>query len=240
MAGAPVAPPRYTCPVIPLKDDLAAVRPPLFTVALIALNVAAFLWQWLAVGIEASVLKGGLIPYEAVTLQDVGPPDLVPPPLTLFTSMFLHGSFAHIGGNMLFLWIFGNNVEDALGHLRFLVFYLLSGVAAAAAQTGLSLAGGDLYTPMVGASGAISGVLAGYWVMFPRARILTLIPIFIFIKLVYLPAGFFIGIWFLFQLLGAFLGGGGGGIAFMAHVGGFVAGLILVQIWRPRRRLRGG
>jgi membrane associated rhomboid family serine protease len=227
-------------PVIPLKDDLSAVRPPVLTVGLIAVNVAAFLWQWLVAGIDVSVLRGGLIPFEAITLRDVGPPDLVPPPLTIFTSMFLHGSFAHIGGNMLFLWIFGNNVEDALGHVRFLAFYLVSGVAAAAAQTGLSYAVGDLQTPMVGASGAIAGVLAGYWVMFPRARILTLIPIFFFIRLVYLPASFFIGAWFVFQLLGAFLGGGGGGIAFMAHIGGFAAGLLLVQIWRPRRRTRGG
>jgi membrane associated rhomboid family serine protease len=226
-------------PVIPLKDDLSAVRPPVLTVAIIAINVAAFLWQWLVAGMEVSVLRGGLIPYEALTLRDVGPPDIVPPPLTVFTSMFLHGSFAHIGGNMLFLWIFGNNVEDALGHVRFLAFYLIAGVAAAAAQTGLGYAAGDLQTPMVGASGAIAGVLAGYWVMFPRARILTLIPIFIFIRLVYLPASFFIGAWFVFQLLGAFLGGAGGGVAFMAHVGGFVAGLLLVQIWRPRRRTRG-
>ncbi|HSB20920.1 MAG TPA: rhomboid family intramembrane serine protease [Anaeromyxobacteraceae bacterium] len=226
--------------MIPLKDDLSAVRPPVLTVGLIAVNVAAFLWQWLVAGIDVSVLRGGLIPFEAVTLRDVGPPDLVPPPLTVFTSMFLHGSFAHIGGNMLFLWIFGNNVEDALGHVRFLAFYLVSGVAAAAAQTGLSYAVGDLQTPMVGASGAIAGVLAGYWVMFPRARILTLIPIFFFIRLVYLPASFFIGAWFVFQLLGAFLGGGGGGVAFMAHIGGFAAGLLLVQIWRPRRRTRGG
>jgi membrane associated rhomboid family serine protease len=226
-------------PVIPLKDDLSAVRPPVLTVAIIAINVAAFLWQWLVAGMEVSVLRGGLIPYEALTLRDVGPPDIVPPPLTVFTSMFLHGSFAHIGGNMLFLWIFGNNVEDALGHVRFLAFYLIAGVAAAAAQTGLGYAAGDLQTPMVGASGAIAGVLAGYWVMFPRARILTLIPIFVFIRLVYLPASFFIGAWFVFQLLGAFLGGAGGGVAFMAHVGGFVAGLLLVQIWRPRRRTRG-
>jgi len=225
--------------MIPLKDDLSAVRPPVLTVAIIAINVAAFLWQWLVAGMDASVLRGGLIPYEALTLRDVGPPDIVPPPLTVFTSMFLHGSFAHIGGNMLFLWIFGNNVEDALGHVRFLAFYLIAGVAAAAAQTGLGYAAGDLQTPMVGASGAIAGVLAGYWVMFPRARILTLIPIFVFIRLVYLPASFFIGAWFVFQLLGAFLGGAGGGVAFMAHVGGFVAGLLLVQIWRPRRRTRG-
>jgi membrane associated rhomboid family serine protease len=226
-------------PVIPLKDDLSAVRPPVLTVGLIAVNVAAFLWQWLVAGIDVSVLRGGLIPFEAITLRDVGPPDLVPPPLTIFTSMFLHGSFAHIGGNMHYLWIFGNNVEDALGHVRFLAFYLIAGVAAAAAQTGLGYAAGDLQTPMVGASGAIAGVLAGYWVMFPRARILTLIPIFVFIRLVYLPASFFIGAWFVFQLLGAFLGGAGGGVAFMAHVGGFVAGLLLVQIWRPRRRTRG-
>jgi len=221
--------------VIPLKDDLAASRPPLLTVALIAANVAAFLWQWLVAGMEASVLRGGLIPYEVLTLQDIGPPDIVPPPLTVLTSMFLHGSFPHIAGNMLFLWIFGNNVEDALGHLRFLAFYLLSGVAAAAAQTAVGLASGELQIPMVGASGAISGVLAGYFLMFPRARILTLVPIFIFIRLIYIPAAIFIGIWFLLQLLGAALGVTGG-VAFMAHVGGFVAGLILVPLLRPARR----
>jgi len=227
--------------VIPLRDDLPASRAPVLTVGLIAANVAAFLWQQLGVGMEASVAWGGLVPAQLLGL--VRPPQgpgALPPVATLFSSMFLHGSFAHIAGNMLFLWVFGNNVEDALGRPRFLAFYLLTGVGAAAAQTGAALLSGgrELLIPMVGASGAISGVLAAYLVMFPRARVLTLVPIFVFIKFVQLPAALFLGLWFVLQLLGAFLGDGAGGVAFMAHVGGFVAGLLLVLAWRPRRRAR--
>ncbi len=229
--------PHIIGPVIPLKDDLPTTRPAVVTVALIAVNVAVFLWQELGVGLEASVRIGGLVPAQLLG-YDFGPPALLPPAATVLTSMFLHGSFLHIGGNMLFLWIFGNNVEEAFGHLRFLAFYLVAGVAAALAQTGASaLTGGnELIVPMVGASGAISGVLAAYWLMFPRARVLTVIFIVIFVKLLYLPAWFFLGAWFVLQLLGALLGGGAGGVAFMAHVGGFVAGLLLAFLWRPRRR----
>jgi len=228
--------------VIPLRDDLPTSRAPVLTVGLITVNVAAFLWQQLGVGMEASVAWGGLVPARLLGL--VPPAEgtaFLPPLATLFTSMFLHGGFAHIAGNMLFLWVFGNNVEDALGRPRFLAFYLLTGVGAAAAQTGAALLseGRELLIPMVGASGAISGVLAAYLVMFPRARVLTLIPIFIFIRFVQLPASLFLGAWFVLQLLGAFLGDGGGGVAFMAHVGGFVAGLLLVLAWRPRPGSRG-
>lgn len=233
-----------TCaPVIPLRDDLPTSRAPVLTVALIAGNVAAFLWQVLGVGMEASVAWGGLVPGRLLGLVPaVEGPGLLPPAATVLSSMFLHGSFLHIAGNMLFLWVFGNNVEEALGRPRFLAFYLLTGAGAAAAQTGAALVSGgrEVLLPMVGASGAISGVLAAYLVMFPRARVLTLVPIFVFIRFVQLPAALFLGLWFVLQLLGAFLGDGGGGVAFMAHVGGFVAGLLLVQVWRPRRRLRGG
>jgi len=220
--------------VIPLKDDLPTERAPVVTVALIAANAAAFLWQYLGPGLEASVQVGGLIPAELLRLEDIPPLDLVPPPLTVLTSMFLHGSFAHVGLNMLTLWIFGNNVEDALGRVRYLLFYLLSGVAAALAQTLSSAITGDLFLPMVGASGAIAGVLAGYMLLYPHSRVLTFIPPF---WLVRIPAGFFIGFWFALQLLAVFLGGGGGGgVAFMAHVGGFVAGFVLLRLWRPRPR----
>src|SRR6185369_2330341 len=130
---------------------------------------------------------GGAIPYEILTFHDVRPLDLVAPPFTILTSMFLHGGLMHVGGNMLFLWIFGNNVEDVLGRGRFVVFYLACGVAAAIAQVGVTALG----VPMVGASGAIAGVLAAYMVLFPRARVLTLVPIFFFIRLIYVPAGFF-------------------------------------------------
>jgi membrane associated rhomboid family serine protease len=227
--------------VIPLKDDVPVSRSPLVTIALISANVAAFLWQVAVVGLPYSVQVGGAIPYEILTLRDVRPPDLVPPPFTIATSMFLHGGLLHIAGNMLFLWIFGNNVEDVLGRGRFLLFYLLSGVAAALAQVGVTALASDpssALTPMVGASGAIAGVLAGYMVLFPRARVLTLIPIFFFIRLVYVPAGFFIGAWFVIQLVSAFLGSDGSGVAFAAHVGGFITGYILVKVLGPRRTFR--
>jgi membrane associated rhomboid family serine protease len=221
--------------VIPLKDDIPTLRAPVVTIALISANVAAFLGQVLVVGLPLSVRIGGAIPLELVTFRDVPPADLVPPPFTILTSMFLHGGFMHIAGNMLFLWVFGNNVEDALGRARFLAFYLACGVAAAVAQTGATLLGADertLLVPMVGASGAIAGVLAAYMVLFPRARVLTFIPIFL--GLVRLPAGLYLGLWFLLQLLSAFLGDGTGGVAFMAHVGGFLAGWALVKLFGPR------
>ncbi len=209
--------------------------------AIIGANIAAFVWQ-ISTGMELSVLRGGAIPYEILTFRDVGARDLVPPPLTILTSMFLHGGIAHIAGNMLFLWIFGNNVEDALGRVRFLLFYLASGIVAALAQTFVSAAAGDVSTPMVGASGAIAGVLAAYLVLYPRARVLTLIPIFFFIRLVYVPAYFFIGLWFALQLLSAVYGYTGSGVAFFAHIGGFIAGFILVKLMgaRPRYRQRPG
>jgi len=224
--------------MFPLKDDVPTLRVPIVTMALIAGNAAAFLWQ-LSFGLQQSVLVGGAIPYEILSFQDVGPPDLVAPPFTILTSMFLHGGLAHIGGNMLFLWIFGNNVEDALGRVRFLLFYLASGVVAALSQTFVTAAAGDALVPMVGASGAIAGVLAGYMVLFPRARVLTLIFIIFFVRLVYLPATLFIGFWFAMQLLSALaVAGGGSGVAFVAHVGGFVAGFVLVKLMGPMRGYR--
>jgi len=224
--------------VIPLKDDNPTDRVPVVTFALIALNALAFVWQ-LSIGLEQSVLRAGAIPYEILTFQDVEWRNLVPPPFTIFTSMFLHGGLGHIGTNMLTLWIFGNNVEDALGRPRFVAFYVASGVVAALAQTVASTISGDALVPMVGASGAIAGVLAGYLVLFPHARILTLVFIVIFVQLVHLPAGFFIGVWFVLQLAASV--GGSPGVAVMAHIGGFVAGYLLVRVlgrrpsWRARR-----
>jgi membrane associated rhomboid family serine protease len=220
--------------VLPIRDDLPTRRPPVLTVALIAANVAAFLWQILVVGLPLSVEIGGVVPLEVLAFQDLGPPDLLPPPLTVLTSMFLHGGFGHIAGNMLFLWIFGNNVEDVLGRGRFLAFYLASGVFAALAQVAASWAAGDLLTPMVGASGAIAGVLAGYVVLFPRARVLTWLPPFWLFEL---PALLVIGGWIAMQVLGVFFGGGGGGgVAFAAHVGGFIAGWAQIRWWLAFRR----
>ncbi len=227
--------------MIPLKDDIPVSRAPLVTIALISANVAAFLWQVAVVGLPYSVQVGGAIPYEVLSFRDLRPPDLVAPPFTILTAMFLHGGFMHIAGNMLFLWIFGNNVEDVLGRGRFVLFYVACGVVAALAQIGVSFVSDDpsaLLVPMVGASGAIAGVLAAYMVFFPRAHVLTLVPIFFFFRIIYVPAAFFIGGWFVIQLLSALIGSESGGVAFVAHIGGFIAGYVLVKVMGPRKTFR--
>ncbi len=212
-------------------DDSPAERMPLATAALVLANILAFLWQ-VSVGppgepvelrIQLSALIGGAIPYEVSTFRDIGPRDIVPPPFTVLTSMFLHAGWHHLGGNLLFLWFFGSSVERVLGGARFLLFYLASGVAAALAQTLLSMAAWDPFVPMVGASGAIAGVLAAYMVLFAGRR-----------KVVHLPAVFFIGVWFVLQLVYAVLGGSGSGVAFFAHVGGFVFGWLVIRATRRR------
>lgn len=217
--------------MIPLHDDLPTRRTPVITLLLIGLNLAGFAWQTLGVGLERSVLQGGVIPYEILTLQDVWPRALVPPPLTIATAMFLHGGLAHLGSNLLFLWIFGNNVEDAMGRGRFTAFYLASGVAAALAQVIASAVAGDTGVPMVGASGAIAGVLAAYLRLYPGARVLTLA----FVFLVWLPAWIVLGLWIVTQVLAA-LSGSAPGVALFAHIGGFAAGWLLVARFLPPRR----
>jgi membrane associated rhomboid family serine protease len=157
--------------------------------------------------------------------------------LTIFTAMFMHGGFLHIIGNMLFLWIFGNNVEDSMGPLRFLVFYLLGGIAAAALQVAVSP---DSTAPLIGASGAIAGVLGGYILLYPRARVLTLVFIIFFVTVLYLPAAVVLGLWFLQQIyfgaagLSDPTGGAGGGVAYFAHIGGFAFGLIFIKLFAKR------
>ncbi len=160
--------------------------------------------------------------------------------VTIFSAMFLHAGLLHLGGNLLFLWIFGDNVEDALGHVRYLFFYLASGLAAAVLQTILNPASA---VPNIGASGAIAGVLGGYFVLYPRARVVTLVPLFFLFPLIEVPAGLYLLFWFVMQFWmgSANLASAGrhpeaGGVAFWAHVGGFVAGVILVLLVRPRRR----
>jgi membrane associated rhomboid family serine protease len=163
----------------------------------------------------------------------------------MFTSMFLHGGLFHVAGNMLYLWIFGNNVEDTLGHARFVVFYLASGVGAALGQTAF---GPESTVPMIGASGAVSGVLGAYLLLFPRANVLTLIVLGFFIRLVRIPAVIVLGLWFAVQFLNGLVtwsasasgGAAGGGVAWFAHIGGFLVGMALLYALHPRRPATGG
>jgi len=230
---------RRLARVIPLKDDTPTERTPVVTYALVAANIVAFLWQ-LQVGLELSAFRGGAIPYEILTFRDIELRDVVAPPFTILTSMFLHGGVVHLGFNMLSLWIFGNNVEDALGRIRFLLFYAVTGIVAALTQTFASAVSGDVLVPMVGASGAIAGVLAGYLVLFPHSRVLTAVVIVFFVRLTYLPARLVIGVWFVLQILSAVFGGARS-VAVFAHIGGFVAGFLLVRFvgrrptWRAQR-----
>jgi len=173
-----------------------------------------------------------LIPAEWLGGRDLPPTISIPIWLTLFTAMFLHGGIMHLLGNMLYLWIFGDNVEDAMGSIRFLAFYLSCGVAAAFAQMAI---GPGSSIPMIGASGAIAGVLAAYFMLYPRSRVLTLIPLFFFLRVVALPAVFLLGFWFVLQVISGLNSfSSSGGVAFFAHIGGFIAGLFLVFPFRQR------
>ena len=215
--------------MIPLRDDNPPALRPVVTVGLIALVTLVFLWQ-LALGPQggqAVLYSLGLIPSVFFGLDRL-PPEIseIPAALTLLTSMFLHGGWLHLLGNMLYLWIFGDNVEGAMGHGRFLLFYLACGVAAGLAQAVPDPAS---TVPMVGASGAISGILGAYILLYPRARVLVAIPLGILIRTVRLPAVAVLLLWFAGQLFSSLLGPpGAGGIAFRAHIGGFAAGLLLV------------
>ena len=228
--------------MIPLKDDLPTRSAPAVTVALIAMNVLVFLYQAsLQIdgggegAAQAFAMEFGLVPCRLTgACQMAG--DLPSPLFTVFSSMFLHGSFFHIAGNMLYLWIFGNNVEDTLGHVRYLLFYLASGVAAAAMQIVVDQ---QSPVPMIGASGAISGVLGAYLLLFPHAKVLTLVIFGFFWRLLSIPALVVLGFWMVVQLVNG-LGslGAGGGVAWFAHIGGFIAGMGLVWVVRPRQPLR--
>lgn len=239
--------------MIPLKDSTPSRAVPVVVIALIALNALVFLLQ-LGSGLDRSVLAFGSVPYfvthpgakeavyrevpvlyetwfgTAVRMEE----EEVPRPRwgpvgSLFSYMFLHGDVFHILFNLLFLWIFGNNIEGAFGHGKFLLFYLLCGVAAALAQAAFTP---NATTPMVGASGAVSGVMGAYFLLFPRSRILTLLPFIFFMEMVWLPAFVFLGFWFLLQFLSI---GSASNVAFLAHMGGFVAGMLLARLFARRR-----
>jgi membrane associated rhomboid family serine protease len=221
---------------LPISDENPRLKFPAATLAFIAANLVAWFYE-IGHGVELATLDYGLIPgfllqgtRDGVIRLPGGVIELhqeVPVHLTPLTSMFMHGSWAHILGNMWFLWIFGDNVEDAMGKLRFVVFYLLCGLAAAFAQIATNP---HSTIPMVGASGAIAGVLGGYLLLFPHARVRCLWVLFIFIQFVYLPAWLLLGLWFISQFFIPM----GSGVAWMAHVGGFVAGLVLVKLFARR------
>ena len=221
--------------MIPLSDENRTRRTPVVSYALLGAIVLAFLWQ-LQAG-NAAVYAFGLIPARLVH-GALLPPQLewAPAWATVFTSMFLHGGWMHLGGNLLYLWIFGDIVEDALGRGRFVAFYLLCGVAAALVQT---VSETTSIVPMIGASGAISGVLGAYLRLFPHAQVRVLVPLFIVFYTIRVPAWVVLGLWFLFQLASsAMIQPGQGGVAFFAHIGGFLSGLILVGLLMPRRKAR--
>ncbi len=244
--------------MFPLKDNIPTRRFPVLTVALIVINVVMFfVFQRAQLSLggadvdQFNVIEYGAIPYEIThpgeQCVQSGPQELtcgspgggLPPTiLTVFTSMFMHGGLLHIIGNMLFLWIFGNNIEDSMGRVKFLAFYLLGGIAALLAQTAF---GPDSAVPTIGASGAVAAVLGGYALLYPRARVVTLVFIIFFVTVLELPALLVLSLWFLLQL---FYGSaelaqpvaGGGGVAYFAHIGGFVFGLVLIKLFADRER----
>jgi membrane associated rhomboid family serine protease len=218
--------------VIPLHDDNPTERFPFVTISLIVTCIGIFLYQnSLSEKLgEVFVLEYGAIPavvFGTGSLPEEASP-AIPAALTLLSSMFLHGGWMHLLGNMLYLWIFGNNIEDAMGHAKFTVFYMLCGVTAALSH---ALTDPSSQIPMVGASGAISAVLGAYLLLYPRAHVLVLLPA---VGMTRVPAGVVLGMWFVTQLIsgGMSVGAAGGGVAFFAHIGGFVAGMALVGLFK--------
>ena len=252
--------------MFPIKDNIPTDRFPLITVLLIVINVVVFLGFEHPSGFssvnENTVVRYGAIPYElthwgkhcalvqapatagteAVACEGQPgvsgkAPSQPPTWTTMFTAMFMHGGFLHIIGNMLFLWIFGNNVEDSMGRARFVLFYFLGGLAALWLQVAVSP---DSTAPTIGASGAIAAVLGGYILLYPRARVLTLVFIIFFVTVIELPAVFVLALWFLEQVYFGAANltnptGGGGGVAYWAHIGGFGFGLALIRLFATRR-----
>ena len=242
--------------MFPLKDNIPTDRTPILTIAFIVINVIVyFVLQKggiLSGPDDGIVVDWGAIPYEfshpgkecALAGQQLlcegmsGVEGQPPFWVTAFSSMFMHGSILHLGGNMLFLWIFGNNVEDSMGHVKFVAFYVLGGLAAIAAQV---LVEHNAAVPTIGASGAVAAVLGGYILLYPRARVITVIFIIFFFTILELPALLILGFWFLQQIFFGFYevsnpAGGGGGVAYFAHIGGFLFGLVAIKLFARRAR----
>jgi len=254
---------RESSRVFPLKDNIPTERLAIVTIAFIAINV--FVYFVLQKGgilggpDDAIVVDWGAIPYEithpgnecgALVTPDgatrllcegidpVQVTDTPPTILTIFASMFMHGSILHLGGNMLFLWIFGNNIEDAMGHAKFVIFYLLGGLAALAGQV---LVGPNAAVPTIGASGAVAAVLGGYILLYPRARVITVVFIIFFFGIIELPALLILGFWFVQQIAFGLWDvtnptGGGGGVAYFAHIGGFIFGMLAIKLFADRHK----
>ena len=244
--------------MFPLKDDIPTRRFPILTVAIIAANVLMFFAFQGAffddAKFDSRVVEYGAIPYEIshpgdecdvaenservvcegqTGVEGEAPSGLAPTWLTLLTSMFMHGGLLHLGGNMLFLWVFGNNIEDSMGRPRFVAFYLLGGLAALLAQTVVEP---NAAVPTIGASGAVAAVLGAYAVLYPRARVVTVIFIIVFFTLIELPALLVLGAWFVLQALNGVGSlaqpvGDGGGVAYFAHIGGFLFGMLLIRLF---------
>lgn len=217
--------------MIPLKDGIRPRTFPIVNLLLILANIAVFGMQWLAGPYEEEfVTTFALVP--AWLIEGTAPLGW----MNIFTSMFMHANLMHIGGNMLYLWIFGDNVEDSMGHLKYLLFYLIGGVGAALAHV---LVAPNSVVPTVGASGAIAAVLGSYLVLYPRSKVLTLIPLGIYFRFTTVPAVVVLGLWFVLQLFNGVIDLGGsdtGGVAFWAHIGGFVVGVVLAKAFASKHR----
>jgi len=222
--------------LIPYKDDNPTHTFPFITIGIITLNILVFIWQIFSEGgLQVAVFNYGAIPHNMITFETKQP---VNPVLTVFSAMFMHGGVMHLAFNMLYLWIFGNNIEDKLGHMRFSIFFIFCGIISAYAH---AITEPHSHIPMVGASGAVSGVLGAYLLLFPRATVYTLIILGFFITTVKIPALIVIGFWAIIQFINGMLSasvGQNGGVAWFAHIGGFLVGLLTIKLWLPRRRKR--
>ncbi len=221
--------------MFPLHDDNPTEINPVITIGLIIACILIYLWQT-SLGQElgqAIVYSLGVIPAVLLNSTELSSElYIVPAEVTVLTSMFMHGGFFHLAGNMLYLWIFGNNIEDSMGHVRFIIFYLICGTAAALTQAMID-SGSEI--PMIGASGAVSGILGAYLLLYPHAKVLVVFPIIIFIKTFRIPAMFVLGLWFLMQLISSSSSvSGEGGTAWWAHIGGFVTGMVLIPFFKHR------
>lgn len=228
--------------MIPLKDNIPARRLPAVNSGLILVNVLFFIFELqLGPGLDDFIQTYGFVPARFMPAQGENF-FVVQRFIPVYSSMFLHGGFLHLISNMWMLWIFGDNIEDSMGHGRYLVFFLLCGTVSVLAQ---AMASPSSQVPLVGASGAIAGVLGAYFLLYPKARILTLVPIFFFFYMIELPAFLFLGLWILLQVMQGYTtyvaseGGAVGGIAWWAHIGGFSAGVLLINLFKEKPKVKG-